>query len=164
MDMALTQVATIHQQHALKCYLAIKSLKKQFNWSRCDWINIEKLTHDEPQVNLTILTADALPFTPDVTKRHWVLAHSLYPYAYFTMQQWFQESHADDIFNYYFEQCVKQNEYLSHNMSILISFKQIWPLTQNANQKCVLLSVFVSLSPARFTVIIINRTHFAMST
>ncbi|MFT5788799.1 MAG: hypothetical protein ACI8SJ_000907 [Shewanella sp.] len=151
MDAALTKIAAIHQQHALKCYLATESLKARFNWSMNDWSKVEKLIElEEPSVNLAILQSDLMPFEPIRKRRHWILSHAIYPYAYFTMQDWFQESTAEDIFNHYFQQCTESNEYLSHNISILISFKLAWPKIVSENQKLRFIERFCEFVTATF--------------
>ncbi|MGS0683033.1 hypothetical protein ACVBIL_17975 [Shewanella sp. 125m-7] len=151
MDEVLTIIAAIHQQHSLKCYLAIKSLKAQFDWSANDWLKIEKLIElEEPAFDLAILQADSMPFKPIERRRHWILAHAIYPYAYFTMQDWFQQSDVEEIFGYYFEQCAEQNEYLTHNVSVLIAFKQAWPLICTENQKLRFIERFCEFVTATF--------------
>ncbi|MGS0673940.1 hypothetical protein [Shewanella sp. 0m-4] len=151
MDEILTRIAAIHQQHALKCYLAIKSLKAQYDWPANDWLKIEKLIElEEPAFNLAIIQSDSMPFKPIEQRRHWVLAHAIYPYAYFTMQDWFNQSDASEIFTYYFEQCAQQNEYLSHNISVLIAFKQAWRLINTEQQKLRFIERFCEFVTATF--------------
>lgn len=151
MDEALTRIAAIHQQHALKCYLAIKSLKNQFVWPETDWMKIENLIAlEEPNVDLTILKSDSRPFEPVARRRHWILAHAIYPYAYFTMQDWFQQHDYNEIFAYYVEQCAEQNEYLTHNVSVLIAFKQAWPLISTENQRLRFIERFCEFVTATF--------------
>ncbi|GIU46081.1 hypothetical protein TUM4438_21060 [Shewanella sairae] len=151
MDDVLTRIAAIHQQHALKCYLAIESLKAQFDWPENDWQKIHKLIElEEPNFDLAILKPDSMPFEPISRRRHWVLAHAIYPYAYFTMQNWFNQSDANEIFSYYFEQCTEQNEYLSHNVSVLIAFKQAWQLINTESQKLRFIERFCEFVTATF--------------
>ena len=151
MDDVLTRIAAIHQQHALKCYLAIESLKAQFDWSENDWQKIHKLIElEEPSFDLAILKPDSMPFEPISRRRHWVLAHAIYPYAYFIMQNWFNQSDANEIFSYYFEQCTEQNEYLSHNVSVLIAFKQAWQLINTESQKLRFIERFCEFVTATF--------------
>ncbi|WP_028768617.1 hypothetical protein [Shewanella fidelis] len=151
MDDVLTRVAAIHQQHALKCYLAIESLKAQFDWPEKDWQKIHKLIElEEPSFDLAILKADSMPFEPISRRRHWILGHAIYPYAYFTMQDWFNQHDTNEIFNFYFEQCSQQNEYLSHNVSVLIAFKQAWPLINSETQKLRFIERFCEFVTATF--------------
>ncbi|EAS66285.1 hypothetical protein L4D04_21620 [Photobacterium angustum] len=151
MDEVLIRIAAIHQQHALKCYLAIKSLKKQFVWPETDWIKIEDLiASEEPSLDFAILKPDSIPFEPVTRRRHWILAHSIYPYAYFTMQDWFQKNDAKEIFDYYFEQCAEQNEYLTHNVSVLVAFVQAWSLIRTENQRLRFIERFCEFVTATF--------------
>ncbi|MCG9729202.1 hypothetical protein L1D44_05005 [Shewanella sp. Isolate13] len=151
MDEVLTRIAAIHQQHALKCYLAIKSLKTQYDWPANDWLKVERLVElEEPTFNLAILQAGSMPFKPVERRRHWILAHAIYPYAYFTMQDWFNQSDTSEIFAYYFEQCTEKNEYLSHNISVLIAFKQAWSLIKTEKQKLRFIERFCEFVTATF--------------
>ncbi|ABV86638.1 hypothetical protein [Shewanella pealeana] len=151
MDEVLTRIAAIHQQHALKCYLAIKSLKRQYDWPANDWLKVERLIElEEPTFNVAMLQSGSMPFKPIERRRHWILAHAIYPYAYFTMQDWFNQSDASEIFAYYFEQCTEKNEYLSHNISVLIAFKQAWSLIKTEKQKLRFIERFCEFVTATF--------------
>lgn len=151
MDDVLTRIAAIHQQHALKCYLAIESLKAQFDWPEKNWQKIHKLIEiEEPSFDLAILKPGSMPFDPVARRRHWILAHAIYPYAYFIMQDWFNQSDTNEIFSYYFEQCTQKNEYLSHNVSVLIAFKQAWQLINTENQKLRFIERFCEFVTATF--------------
>ncbi|GIU09722.1 MULTISPECIES: hypothetical protein [unclassified Shewanella] len=151
MDEVLSRIAAIHQQHALKCYLAIESLKAQFDWPEKDWLKINKLIElEEPSFDIAILKPGSMPFEPVARRRHWVLAHAIYPYAYFTMQDWFNQSDTSEIFSYYVEQCAEKNEYLSHNISVLIAFKLAWPLVKTEKQKLRFIERFCEFVTATF--------------
>lgn len=151
LNSALERVATIHQQHAIKCYLAVKSLKNMFNWPKEDWSTIENLIKiEEPKFDLKILQSNELPFEVIRRRRHWVLAHAIYPYAYFTMLDWFQESCSKKIFDYYLEQSTEKNEYLGHNVSILLAFIKAWDEVHTENQKLRFIERFCEFITATF--------------
>ena len=133
---ALTRMATVHQQHAIKCFLAIQNLKQHFNWADDDWRQLEQLIDmQEPVFNTAILTSDDISFDLVLRRRHWIISHAIYPHAYFTMQQWFQTETADDIFKFYLGKCLEEKQYLSHNVSILFAFETAWPHVSNNTQK-----------------------------
>ncbi len=133
-DDALTRIAAIHQQHAIKCFLAIETLKKRFDWKNEDWVKIDNLVClEEPEFNGAILNSNVISF--DTERRHWILSHGIYPHAYFTMQEWFQNAKTAEIFDYYLAQCLEHAQYLGHNTSILFAFKESWEWVENEKQR-----------------------------
>ncbi|BAJ02838.1 hypothetical protein [Shewanella violacea] len=134
-DDALTRIAAIHQQHAIKCFLASRALKQRFDWTSEEWAKIDNLVClQEPEFSCGILTSNVIPFDTNTQRRHWILSHGIYPHSYFTMQEWFQSAQAADIFDYYLEQCLESNQYLGHNITILFAFKESWELVENEVQ------------------------------
>lgn len=151
LNCSLKRIATIHQQHSLKCYLAIRSLKRQFSWSTSDWNQIELLVStEEPLFETTILKANEITYDPVPRRRHWVLSHAVYPHAYFTMQQWFQSAEPDEIFDFYLTQCLDSKQYLSHNVSILFSFRSVWSLLSSEEQKLRFIERFCEFVTSTF--------------
>lgn len=151
LNYALKRIASIHQQHSLKCYLAIRSLKNQFDWSNSDWEKIELLVSvEEPCFDVNILKNDELIIGNNPRRRHWILSHAIYPHAYFTMQQWFKSSEPSDIFSFYLAQCLDDKQYLSHNISILFAFESVWALLSSAEQKLRFIERFCEFVTSTF--------------
>ncbi|QYK05851.1 hypothetical protein [Shewanella zhangzhouensis] len=136
LDFALTNIASVHQQHSIKCYLAIQSLKGFFTWSDLDWEQVASLVRfDEPRFDVEILKSSDIYFDVVPRRRHWILSHAIYPHSYFTMLEWFNTAPSDEIFNFYMVQARQGNQYLSHNISILIAFEKVWKLLSTEWQK-----------------------------
>lgn len=148
-DTALQRIAVIHQQHSLKCFLSLHYLQSHFDWPYDDWARIESIIEmEEPYFSGAILgqTADI-----DVIKRrrHWVLQHGLYPYAYFVMQQWIEEGF-NTVFDYYLKECLSNNLYLSHHLSILLAFNDAFSLLETDNQLCRFIERFCEFVTSTF--------------
>ncbi|MFK3872433.1 MULTISPECIES: hypothetical protein [Pseudoalteromonas] len=151
LNCSLKRIATIHQQHSLKCYLAIKSLKSQYSWSTSDWSQIELLVStEEPLFDTAILKANEITYDTVPRRRHWVLSHAVYPHAYFAMQQWFENAEPDEIFDFYLTQCLDNKQYLSHNVSILFSFRSVWTLLKSEEQKLRFIERFCEFVTSTF--------------
>ena len=150
-DDALTRIAAIHQQHAIKCFLAIEALKKRFDWTSEEWAQIDSLVYlDEPEFDCAILTSNAIPFDTKIQRRHWILSHGIYPHAYFTMQEWFQSAKTAEVFDYYLAQCLETNQYLGHNITILFAFKESWELVENEVQRLRFIERFCEFATSTF--------------
>ncbi|GAA4903478.1 hypothetical protein [Ferrimonas pelagia] len=136
LERALSRIATIHQQHSLKCALAMGTLKRRFDWPQVEWQRLEQLVDaQEPVFEGAILTSNAVPYAAVGKRRHWILAHGVYPYAYYTMLDWFNTASAESIFDHYLELCTRQNRYLSHDVSILLAFQAAWPLLSSSTER-----------------------------
>jgi hypothetical protein len=148
---ALQRIAAIHQQHSIKCYLSTQYLTTKLGLSENE---LEKLAFlldsEEPVFKNEILTSETLPFEPVIKRRHWVLSHGLYPYSYFSMAQWFQQSGLSRIFDYYLDTCTKNKEYLHHNISILLAFKEIYEQINTDSQQRRFIERFTEFVTATF--------------
>lgn len=161
LDDALQNIASVHQQHSIKCFLAIKELKNKFDWPESEWLTIGSLTKlEEPNFGIDILQNNNVHFNVVSSRRHWILSHAIYPYAYFTMQEWFQSDEATNIFNYYLSQCSDNNEYLNHNISVLFAFIDAWHLIITEDQKLRFIERFCEFVTATFYGN--NHTSFAL--
>ncbi len=147
----LRRIAAIHQQHSIKCYLSTQYLTTKLGLSENELGKLALLLNsEEPVFENEILTSETLPFDPVTKRRHWVLSHGLYPYAYFTMAQWFQESGLNPIFDYYLDLCIKHKEYLHHNISILLAFKECFEQINTLPQKLRFIERFTEFVTATF--------------
>lgn len=133
---ALSKIAAIHQQHALKCFVGIDQLKQQFDWPPPLWSQIDQLIDmQEPQIDISILQGQQSTFDTVPRRRHWILGHGVYPHAYFTMAQWFDTEPASSIFDYYLAKAASSNEYLGHNISVLLAFINCWDLVSTSDKE-----------------------------
>ena len=148
---ALSRISTIHQQHSIKCFHAINYLKNQFNWPKQDWVKIDELVElEEPLHDVHILSEQSSVESVVRRRRHWVLAHALYPHSYYVMLDWFNEAPFNEIFEYYLSQAVAQKEYLNHHISILLAFKNTHPLLENSEQTYLFIERFCEFVTATF--------------
>ena len=109
-DDVLCRLATIHQQHSTKCWLALQDLNAYLNFTPDEWEKLNALLDmQEPKIDLAIIQSNKITAPTPVKRRHWILSHAIYPQAYYTMQQWIAEAGADSVFNYYLEEAAKEN-------------------------------------------------------
>ncbi|NRD75185.1 hypothetical protein HQQ94_18555 [Shewanella sp. VB17] len=125
---ALRRTAIIHQSHSLKAFLSACFLEVKlddFNdqgWQKCH----ELIAHDE-------LATEVL-FSPSIESQCFhpqridgILKRGLFPASYIAMKSWLAHSSIEEIFSFYEKQAIEGNEYLLHTVSILLSFKRLWP-------------------------------------
>ena len=122
---ALHRTALIHQPHALKAYLAMKNLTCRFptfgdqEWSQCK--NLISIT--EVEVSTVFSSSIEYKELSDERIRR-ILLRGLLPIGYVAVKQWYERVGIDSIFEHYINLTVENNEYLSHNISILLSLKE----------------------------------------
>lgn len=151
LDKALQRIAAIHQQHSIKCYLSTQYLSKKLNLCASDIAQLDVLLDsEEPVFESEILTSEVLPFNPVIKRRHWVLSHGLYPYSYFTMAQWFQETDFSIIVDHYLDLGIKHKQYLNHNISILLAFKESFEQITTRGQKLKFIERFTEFVTTTF--------------
>ncbi|ACA86139.1 hypothetical protein [Shewanella woodyi] len=151
LDTILQRIAAIHQQHSIKCFISIQYLTKALELSGDELERLDALLNsEEPVFTNEILTSQTLPFEPVARRRDWVLSHGLYPYSYFSMAQWFHESGFNEIFNYYLDLCIKHSQYLNHNLSILLAFKEGFEQITTNSQKFRFIERFTEFVTATF--------------
>ncbi|WP_299011233.1 hypothetical protein [uncultured Shewanella sp.] len=134
LDNALHRIATIHQQHSIKCYVSLQYLQSHFNWPDKDWQQITAIIDMEEPIYLEKVLGQKTNIDVVVRRRHWVLQHGLYPYTYFIMQQWINEDGFQTIFHYYLNECLSTEHYLNHHLSILLSFNEAHSQLENKQQ------------------------------
>lgn len=131
LDNALYHCATIHQPHALKAFLAAQNLSTLFATLPNEKMNVWQQT-------ATLIAQSEMQVEGDFAQR--VLAHEfsafrikkvlslgIYPAAYQAVLQWHQTKGFSDIFEYYLNLAAHNNEYLSHNVTILLAFNRLYP-------------------------------------
>ncbi|WP_298772735.1 hypothetical protein [uncultured Shewanella sp.] len=134
LDNALQRIAIIHQQHSIKCSLSLHYLQFHFDWPHVDWARIASIIDMEEPLYLEKVLGEKTEIAVVVRRRHWVLQHGLYPYAYFIMEQWINEEGFQSIFHYYLNECLNTEHYLSHHLSILLSFNEAYSQLENDQQ------------------------------
>ena len=121
---ALYYSATVHQPHAIKTYLAAKNIdsliKNDAIWEQADQL----ISKSEVYIKQTFVeNIEAPKFSQQRIKG--ILKRGIYPVAYSALLQWYSNRGFQDVFNYYLEEATIYNEYLSHNITILLSFYEI---------------------------------------
>lgn len=132
LDQALFSCASIHQPHALKAFLAAQNLSHLMN--TCQMGNQAEIWHKTYRLIVQSEIEVKGGFTQYVMapefsefRIHKVLSLGIYPTAYQAMFQWHQNKGFDDIFSHYINLAASHNEYLSHNVTILLAFKHLYP-------------------------------------
>lgn len=140
LDNALQRCATIHQPHALKAFLAAQNLSTLFS-------NLSKSTLNEKgdvwQQTASLIEKSEIQvegnLAPRVLAQEFsefrikkVLSLGIYPAAYQAVFQWYKAKGFADIFEYYLSLAATHNEYLSHNVTILLAFKRLYPQLKEA--------------------------------
>ncbi|MBY6185232.1 hypothetical protein KUV89_01070 [Marinobacter hydrocarbonoclasticus] len=130
---ALFRSAVIHQPHSLKSYLAMENLTTRFKsfgareWAQCLALNAKS----EVKIHGGFLPRiEAIELS---TRRiNWALEHGVMPVSYLAMKQWHEREGLEAIFRHFEHLATLHNEYLSHNLSILLAMKAIVPrLSEN---------------------------------
>lgn len=127
LNKALFCSATIHQPHALKAFLATESLSQSIIPDEAIWEQASKLmSNSEVLVSGTFSEFIEVPKLSDIRIQR-ILERGIYPIAYEALIQWHKNKGFDDIFNNYIKISASHNEYLSHNVTILLAFNTLYP-------------------------------------
>ncbi|MGI9888735.1 hypothetical protein [Vibrio chagasii] len=126
LEKALYSSASIHQPHSLKAYLAANYLNAYFAKSDNVWLKTSELIN---QTEIEVLgeysaTVQASKFSE--FRIHRILENGVYPAAYAALMQWYENQGFQDIFSHYVSQASKTNEYLSHNVTILLALNRVY--------------------------------------
>lgn len=127
---ALYRCATIHQPHALKAFLAAQNLSVIFNNMPPEKMNIWQQTaflisQSEMQVEGHFSQKVQAPEFSEFRIAK-VLNQGIYPAAYQAVYQWHQTKGFSNIFGFYLNLAANNDEYLSHNVTILLAFKHLY--------------------------------------
>jgi hypothetical protein len=126
LEKALYSSATIHQPHALKAYLAARNLYGLFGQTDELWLQVSKLiSKSELQVSCSYTDSMVAPKFSDLRISR-ILNGGIYPAAYQALAQWHCNMGFDDIFRHYIALAAGKNEYLSHNVTILLAFNSLY--------------------------------------
>ena len=166
LNRALYASASIHQPHGLKAFLAAQSLALRFDNDALSGAEEMHLSQQVGQGNsIWQQTSDLIGqseiqveglITPKVVASEFsefrikkVLDLWIYPAAYQAIYQWYQNKGFADIFAYYLEIATKYNEYLSHNVTILLAFNRLYPQL-DATQVIPFLERFTEFATSSF--------------
>lgn len=125
---ALSRAAVIHQAHSLKAYLSAKILESKLDsFGEKGWYQTQALIANGE------LAVSGL-FTPSIQLKefNWVridgiLQRGIFPASYVAMHTWIAHEGIERVFAYYEQQAIQGNEYLLHTVSMLLSYKALWP-------------------------------------
>ncbi|RKF18077.1 hypothetical protein DBZ36_12625 [Alginatibacterium sediminis] len=124
---ALYSSAIIHQPHALKAVVAAQHLFIVFDNDDTIWTQTDALIAiGSVTTNESYFSAITAPqFSQTRIKK--ILAQGIYPAAYQALSQWHDQKGFADIFEYYLPVALSHNEYLSHNVTLLLAFRSLYP-------------------------------------
>jgi hypothetical protein len=151
-DDALRRVAVVHQQHSVKCCLAIFRLVERFpEWGPEAPRDLAAVLREEP-VAPDIghrLPSDTNFDTVGGARR--LVEKALFPAAYVAMRRWVEESSLEAVLDVYRERACAEPDYLGHNVSIYCSLLGIRPFIEgNALRQGRFLDRFTEFVTATF--------------
>lgn len=150
LEQALHSGAIIHQPHALKAFLSANYLVERFGE------NNSLLSHTS-----NLMMNDSISVLPTYTESvqaphlqefriHRILNRGIYPAAYQATFQWHQTKGFQDIFSHFASKAASTNEYLSHNVTILLAMNRVYGQL-NGNQIPAFLNRFTEFVTATFS-------------
>lgn len=125
LNKVLRYSATIQQPHAIKSYLAAKNLYC-FYQNDTIWNQVDQLIAKSEIYNQ--YTFSQIIQAPKFSKNRIeaILNKGIYPAAYSALLQWYQMFGFESIFKNYVEKAAVYNEYLSHQITILLAFDSVF--------------------------------------
>ncbi|MFM2483483.1 hypothetical protein [Celerinatantimonas yamalensis] len=135
LNQALFCSAIIHQPHALKAFLAAENLSQSIVLTDDIWVQTSKLVSDgSVQVSGLLSDLVEVPKLSDIRIRR-TLERGIYPLAYNALLQWHDDKGFNNIFNNYLKISASHQEYLSHNVTILLAFNALYPRLNELQRK-----------------------------
>ncbi|MEZ8226639.1 hypothetical protein [Vibrio splendidus] len=126
LEQALHSGAIIHQPHALKAFLSVNYLAERFGEEHKLLSHTSHMMVKDSVSVLPIYTESVqAPHLQDF-RIHRMLDRGIYPAAYQATFQWYKNKGFKDIFSYYASKAASRNEYLSHNVTILLAMNKIY--------------------------------------
>ncbi|KMV30945.1 hypothetical protein AB733_07965 [Photobacterium swingsii] len=126
LDQALHCGAIIHQPHALKAFLSAQYLAEYLGESNALFSHTSTLMKDDAiWVLQTYAESVKAPPLPEF-RIHRVLERGVYPASYQAIFQWHQSKGFQDIFEHFAHKASLNNEYLSHNVTILLAMNSVY--------------------------------------
>ena len=135
LNQALFCSATIHQPHALKAFLAAENLSQSIILTNDIWVQTSNLMSDGG-VQVSRVLSDLIE-TPKLSdfRIQSILERGIYPIAYNALLQWHNDKGFNNIFNSYLKISASHQEYLSHNVTILLAFNTLYPRLNELQRK-----------------------------
>ena len=125
LEQALHSGAIIHQPHALKAYLSANYLAECLGKGDAILSHTSKLmVNDSIHVLPIYVESVQAPQLPE-SRIHRMLERGIYPASYQAIFQWYQRKGFQDIFVYFSNKASLNNEYLSHNVTILLAMNSV---------------------------------------
>ena len=126
LEQALFSSATIQQPHALKAYLAAQYIYDELQ-DDAIWTQTAKLIQQSELQHQYFfdVTQYSIEFSLQRIKN--ILRRGIYPASYIALWQWYEQEGFANIVEYYLGQAVEQNQYLSHDLTLLLAFSKLYP-------------------------------------
>lgn len=148
LEQALHSGAIIHQPHALKAYLSANYLTDRLGNGEAIFLHTSMLMkNDSIHVLPEYVESVQAPQLPEF-RIHRMLQRGIYPASYQATFQWYQSKGFQGIFEHFANKASLNNEYLSHNVTILLAVN----------------SVYSELSPDQVPTFLNRFTEFVTST
>ncbi|CAM3257910.1 hypothetical protein [Vibrio neptunius] len=126
LEQALHSGAIIHQPHALKAFLSANYLAERFGENNKLFSHTSILMgNDSVSVHPTYEESVQAPALQDFRIQR-ILNSGIYPVAYQATFQWHQNKGFEEIFRHFATKAASANEYLSHNVTILLAMNSVY--------------------------------------
>ena len=116
--------ATIHQPHAIKAYLATKNVFDVIR-DNAIWEQADKLIAQSEIFSSGSISSNVNRQEFSKTRIGRILDRGIYPAAYTALSQWCRDEGFQSIASHYLKIAASHNEYLSHNVTIMMSFVEV---------------------------------------
>lgn len=135
-------VAHIHHAHGLKAAIGLHRLARRFtHWDNDFWQRA--LTQagwpSEPVTDLRPLDDAALAASyPDrftARRARIMVERGVLPLAYLALRDWVQAEGMDAVVDHYANDAAQDPGYLGHRVTILLAFREAWPLYRDAAER-----------------------------
>lgn len=125
LEQALFSSATIQQPHALKTYLAAQNLYAELQ-DDAIWSQAAKLIQQSELRHNYLFDVTSSTIKLSLQRMKGILRRGIYPASYIALWQWYKQKDFENIVEYYLEQAEQQNQYLSHDVTLLLAFSQLY--------------------------------------
>lgn len=125
LDKVVCRVATVHQQHSIKGFLALQDLIAPLLLTDSEVEQLSQILAFEPITPLRPLDmSEAMAFPK--RRWQWLLRRGVIPASYYVLKQWIDEEGFDTVIAHYVERACEINGYLGHHLTVLLAFARIW--------------------------------------
>lgn len=135
-DDVVRRVAVVHQQHSIKCGLAIQRLTRRFpGWGPEAARKLAVVLREEPVAGDMGAGLEGPVDVETVGGNRRLVEKAIFPAAYVAMRQWVAESSLDEILEVYREYACAEPDYLGHNVSIYCSLVGFRPQVEGRPER-----------------------------